>query len=140
MKKISLVILLIVSATWTFAQCKSTSKKCPAGLAPYTFSEEFNNTSIGEDESAELVTTLFAGQDYRIILCIPSGLGNIEFTLSDIRGNVIFSNKDKNYAASWDFQVNSTEDYFIQLELVNSSPDPTKPLKGCVAVLVGFKI
>ena len=140
MKRTSLVILLIACATFTFAQCKSTSKKCSPNLAPYTFSEEFNNTSISEEESPDLVTTLFAGQDYRIILCVPPELGNIQFTLADIRGNVVFSNKDHNYATSWDFQVNSTEDYFIQLELVNSSPDPNKPLKGCLAVLVGFKM
>lgn len=135
-----LAVISISASQSVYAQCKGASKKCLSTLAPYTFTDELNNQLLTEDESSELILTLFAGQDYRIALCVPPGIGNVDFKITDIAGNVVFDNKDHNYTESWDFTVNSSNDYFVQLDLVNSSPDPAKPLKGCVAVLVGFKM
>lgn len=132
-------IVLFAQAIVAFSQCKSNAKKCLPELFPYTLSDQFNS-EVTEEVTSDLLITLFAGQDYRMIVCTPAGLGNIEFKVADVRGKVVFNSKSRNYAQSWDFRVSATDDYFVEFNLVNTSADVKKKLKGCVTVLVGFKL
>ena len=134
------VIVLFTQTFVAFSQCKSNAKKCIPELFPYTLSDELNSVQMTEDVTSDLLLTFFSGQDYRVIVCTPAGLGNIEFKVKDVREHVVFNSKDHNYAQSWDFKVSATDDYFIELNLVNTSADAKKKLKGCVTVLVGFKM
>ena len=142
LKNISLVALFFCSSTIAMAQYKANIKNCIPQLKPYTYTDELNKVKLVGDDTTELVLTFFEGQDYRILLCAPPELGNIEFKISDMNGNLLFSNKDHFYTPSWNFKVNETDNYFIQMSLANSNGNVEEeiPLQGSVAVLLGFKL
>ena len=146
MKKILKVTALcaIVFFAFTnasFSQCKSVAKQCLPGLAPYIYTGQLNSTILYEGESAELVMTFTAGQEYRILTCTPKYMGTLQFSIYDKDRKLIFSNKNFNNVAYWDFKVSSTEDYTIQVSVPYTKHAKAGDISasGCVAVLVGFK-
>ena len=52
--------------------------------------------------------------EYRVAICGEDKLPNVEFKILDANKNVLYSNKDANYAKTWDFKLQSSQ----QLKLV----------------------
>lgn len=139
--KLTLIALFIAGTQTAFGQCRNIAKKCLPDMAPFIYTGQLNSVEMSEGESAELAMTFYAGQDYRIIICASAVLGVLEFNIFDKDHKSIFSNKDHKLAQTWDFKVNSTEEYTVEIVVPKNKAYKVAPITnmGCVAVLIGFK-
>ncbi|MCB0396608.1 MAG: hypothetical protein KDD36_08145 [Flavobacteriales bacterium] len=101
-----------------------------------------NSAILAEGETAELLLTFYGGQSYRVAVCSQEVIGQVEFRLLDTKRNVIFDNTQHNLAKTWDFNVKSTQQIIVEINV----PKRTEGGKavamvptGCVTILVGFK-
>jgi hypothetical protein len=110
-------------------------------MVPYIYTGQLNSVEMAEGESAELGITFYAGQEYRIIMCSSSALGVLNFKILDKDHKVIFANNEHKDVQQWDFKVNSTEEYTVEIVVPKSRAYKVAPIDnvGCVALLVGFK-
>ncbi|MBK8808348.1 MAG: hypothetical protein IPO21_17670 [Bacteroidales bacterium] len=137
---ITILVALTAVATTGYSQCKNFAKlTCKPELDPYIHDGIFNATELSEGESAELFKTFYSGQEYRIAVCGDAALPPILFEIMDSDRNVLFSNKDADYAKVWDFKLEASQQLIVSIQ-VNTNDDKVGDLiaKGCVAVLIGF--
>ena len=138
----SLFLALFAAATInTDAQCKAFAKKeCLPMLAPYTHDGNYHAAVLVEGEEAELYKTFYSDMEYRVSVVGEGKLPAVEFKIIDENKNVIYSNRDNNFAKTFDFRLESSK----QLKLVVKVPPFTKagdiPASGCVAIMFGFKL
>lgn len=139
--KLTLSVIFIAATQLVFGQCRNIAKKCLPDMVPYIYTGQLNSVEMAEGESAELGMTFYSGQDYRIIICASSVLGELNFNILDKDRKSIFSNKDHKNAQSWDFKINSTEEYTVEIIVPKNKAYKVAPISGmgCVAVLIGFK-
>jgi len=137
---IFLVSALALASTSTFAQCKNFAKNtCKPQLDPYIHDGIYNATELSEGESAELFKTFYSGQEYRIAICGDASLPPIEFQILDADRNVLFSNKEANYAKVWDFKLEASQQLIVSIQVTtNDDKVSDQVARGCVAVLIGF--
>jgi len=144
MRKIWSIILLVTAllftSTATFAQCKTFAKgTCKPELDPYIHDGIYNATELSEGESAELFKTFYSGQEYRVAVCGDASLPPIEFEIMDSDRNVLFSNKDADYARVWDFKLEASQQLIVSIQVkTNDEKVSDEIARGCVAVLIGF--
>ena len=123
-----------------FAQCKGFTKKaCIPGLAPFIHNGQMNSTILLAGEKAELQMIFYSGQDYRLMVCAQAILGDVSFRLLDKNKKVVFNSKEEDYVQFWDFNVVSTQQFSIEVDVPQSSSSTQLVENGCVSVLVGFK-
>jgi hypothetical protein len=135
------VSILTFSALSSEAQCKNFAKKvCRLELAPYIHDGNFNAAILTEGEDAELFKTFYAGQEYRISVCGSESLSKVEFQVLDVQRKLLFSNTTKNFAPSWDFKVEATQQLIILVKVHNNPNSlPEELASGCVAIMFGLK-
>ena len=144
--KIVVLALAINLPLMGYSQCKGfAKKKCLPALKPFIHNGQLNSTTLMEGESAELVMTFHAGQQYRVMICAQQSLKKVSFKMMDMDREILFDSSDENNARNWDFNVNATQ----QMIILVSVPKPGKhdaakltgsmSISGCVALLVGFK-
>ncbi len=122
------------------AQCKSFAKsKCLPSLAPYIHNGQMNGATMMAGEKAELQMSFYAGQDYRLMVCAQPILGDVVFRVLDKNKKVIFNSKDHKNATFWDFNVASTQQMILEIDVPESSAKHGMIPSGCVNILVGFK-
>lgn len=135
---IIIVSLLAIIPFSADAQCKSFAKKSKIDLLPFVHDGIYNATVLAEGESAELYKTFYSGQEYRILIASEEELPNVEFTVMDSKRNVLFSNKDADFAKSWDFQLEASQQLIISIQVQTSDELKDEISKGCIAVMIGF--
>src|SRR5512133_2726747 len=114
MKRVTLAFLA-VALLWMVpmlgnAQCKGFAKKvCKFELTPYIHDGNFHAAVLSEGEEAELYKTFYSDQQYRIAICGTETLPKIEFKVIDGNKNVLYDNKKNNYATTWDFKLESSQ-------------------------------
>jgi hypothetical protein len=122
------------------AQCKSFAKnKCLPDLAPYIHNGQMNGATMMAGEKAELQMSFYAGQDYRLMVCAQPILGETTFRLLDKNKKVIFNSKDHKNVTFWDFNVASTQQMILEIDIPESGAKHGMVPSGCVNILVGFK-
>ncbi|MCU0362080.1 MAG: hypothetical protein MUE32_01875 [Bacteroidales bacterium] len=136
-----IALLLAAGVTDMYGQCKSFAKKvCIPELGVYVHDGNYHAAVLVEGEEAELYKTFYSDMKYRVAIVGEENLSNIEFKVLDASRNVIYSNKDANYAKTWDFELQSSQ----QLKLVVKVPEKSKsgetPASGCVSIMFGFKL
>jgi hypothetical protein len=136
-----LVLFLLGTTINSDAQCKAFAKKvCLPELGVYTHDGNYHAAILVEGEEAELYKTFYSDMEYRVAICGEDKLTNIEFRVLDSNKNVLYSNKDANFAKTWDFKLQSSQ----QLKLIVKVPSFNKPgdtpASGCVAIMFGFKV
>lgn len=139
MKKILLVAALILtSATMSFAQdCEALVKACEKHLKGENNSFVSDGqvyTAFLDREKAEFKTTFFGGSTYRIAATAGEDDTYVIFTVSDLEGNLLFTNKNYKNSPYWDFKVPKTIPVVITTEL-----DMDKKVTGCAVMMIGFK-
>lgn len=143
-KKIGLslvwALLALMLPLVTDAQCKMYAKKnCLPGISPFTHNGQLNSATLVSGQKVQLEMTFYSGQNYRILVCAQEVLGKVSFRLLDTEKNIVFDSKDNNSSDHWDFNLKSTQQLFVEVEVPKSdSPNGIVP-SGCVALLVGFK-
>lgn len=143
MKKVCFVVatlfyLFLVNTA--SAQCKSFAKsKCLPDLAPYIHNGQMNGATMMAGEKAELQMSFYAGQDYRLMVCAQPILGDVAFRLLDKNKKVVFNSKDHKNVFFWDFNVASTQQMILEIDVPESSAKHGMIPSGCVNILLGFK-
>jgi len=142
----SLIYILLIGVFTLFAlpgmaQCKNFAKKvCKLELSPFIHDGNFNAAILTEGEDAELFKTFYAGQEYRISVCGSESITKVEFQVLDVQRKVLYTNTSRNFAPSWDFKVEATQQLIILVK-VHSNPasKPEELSSGCVAIMFGLK-
>jgi hypothetical protein len=91
-------------------------------------------TAFLDREKAEFKTTFFGGTTYRIAASAGRGDNYVIFTVRDLLGNILYSNRNYKNSPYWDFKVPTTIPVVIETEL-----DMDKKVTGCAVMLIGFK-
>jgi len=130
-----LFVVTILSVEIVNAQADTIMKACEMKLPyPYISDGQQYRALISEGEIAEFKATFYGKSTYRIVACSGLTDGQLIFTLYDEKRNELFSNKNYQNSAFWDFQFNSTIDCIIEAELA-----PTGETSGFALLLIGFK-
>ena len=132
---------LVVLQTGAMAQCRAFAKhNCIPNLLPYKFNETFNAAQLANGEEAEVDLTFYSGQEYRLMVCAQSILGNVNWKLTDATGQTLFESKAEDPKDHFDFKVSNTQQMKIILDVPANAVGGNEMLHvGCVGILVGFK-
>lgn len=136
-----LALFIIASTLNANAQCKAFAKKeCLPALGSYTHDGNYHAAVLVEGEEAELYKTFYSDMEYRVAVIGESKLPAIEFSIIDANKNVIYSNKDANFATTWDFKLQSSQQLKMIIKVSTASKPGEVPASGCVAIMFGFKL
>ena len=91
-------------------------------------------TAFLDREKSEFKTTFYGGSTYRIAASAGSEDNFVIFTLRDMEGNILFTNRNYKNSPYWDIKVPKTIPVTIETEL-----DMDKKVTGCAVMLIGFK-
>ena len=123
------------------AQCKAFAKKdCLPSLSGYTHDGNYHAAVLVEGEEAELYKTFYSDMEYRVAIVGEDKLPAVEFRVLDANKNVLYSNKDKNYAKTWDFKLESSQQLKLVVKVSSFNKAGETPASGCVAIMFGFKM
>ena len=141
MKLKSIVTLsLLFLTTFSFAQdCERIAEDCAAYLDGSAGNKKFISdgqvyTAFLDREKAEFKTTLYGGSTYRIAASAGRKENYVIFTVKDLDGNVLFTNRKYKNSPYWDFEIANTIPVIIETEL-----DPDFKVTGCAIMLIGFR-
>ncbi len=139
---IPILALFIVAATVNVdAQCKAFAKKvCLPELGPYVHDGNYHAAVLVEGEEAELYKTFYSDMEYRVAICGEDKLPNVEFKVLDANKNVLYSNKDANFAKTWDFKLQSSQQLKLIVKVSSFNAPGDTPASGCVSIMFGFKM
>jgi len=139
---IPILALFIVAATVNVdAQCKAFAKKvCLPELGPYVHDGNYHAAVLIEGEEAELYKTFYSDMEYRVAICGEDKLPNVEFKVLDANKNVLYSNKDANFARTWDFKLQSSQQLKLIVKVSSFNAPGDTPASGCVSIMFGFKM
>lgn len=140
-KIIPLLALLFIGINANMeAQCKAFAKKvCLPELGTYTHDGNYHAAVLVEGEEAELYKTFYSDMEYRVAICGEDKLPEIEFKILDSNKNVLYSNKDANYAKTWDFKLQASQQLKLVVKVLTNNKPGETPASGCVAIMFGFK-
>lgn len=139
MKLLIALTISVLSFTSFSQDCERIVKNCEELLNKDTDGSEFISdgqvyTAFLDREKAEFKTTFFGGSTYRIAASAGQDEDFVIYTIKDMQGNILFSNKNYKNAPYWDFKVVETLPVTIETEL-----DLDLKVTGCVVMLIGFK-
>jgi len=77
--------------------------------------------------------------EYRVSICGEDKLPEVEFRVLDANKNVLYSNKDANYAKTWDFKLQSSQQLKIVVKVNTFNKPGDTPASGCVAIMFDSK-
>ena len=141
--KIILLVAIFVIARngYVNAQCKAFAKKdCLPELANYTHDGNYHAAVLVEGEEAELYKTFYSDMEYRVAIVGEEKLPDIEFRIIDANKNVLYSNKEKDFAKTWDFKLQSSQQLKLVVRVPSLNQSGQVPASGCVAIMFGFKL
>ena len=133
------LLVMVLSSQNTLAQCKTFVKSnCLPQLTPYIHDGNYQAVIMSEGEEAEVYKTIFAGQAYRLIVCVDEIMPNVEFVVSDIRRNILFDNRKNSNAKVWDFKPEASQQIKVTIRIPKSQKQGAGDkdlIVGCVGVL-----
>ena len=133
---LAFLLATAISSQDAQAQCKSFVKvNCIPQLTPYIHDGNYQAVIMGEGEEAEVYKTIFAGQAYRLIVCVDDLLPNVEFVVSDIRRNILFDNRKSGNVKIWDFKPDASQQIKVTIRIPKSQKSDRDLVYGCVGVL-----
>jgi hypothetical protein len=141
-KTIPLLALFVFAFSGSLdAQCKAFAKKeCLPQLSPYIHDGNYHAAVLVEGEEAELYKTFYSDMEYRVSIVGEDKLPAIEFMVLDVNKNVLYTNKDKDYASTWDFKLQASQQLKIIVKVSSFNKPGDTPASGCVAIMFGFKL
>jgi hypothetical protein len=135
-----ILTIIALAPVQLHAQCKQFAKNtCKVGLAPYQHDGNYHAAVLLEGEEAELYKTFYSDTEYRIGVCGANTLGDIEFSVVDGNGKVLYSNKYNDFEWKWDFRLESSQQLKIVVKVPVTDGLAEEPKEGCVAIMFGFK-
>lgn len=140
MKAIKLLALLAFFVPlMASAQCRPfTKNKVLPKLNGYVQNDSYNAAELAPGEEAEIMLTFFGGRDYRLLVVAHPILGEVEYTVSDINGKLIYSNKNAKNKEVFDFHMENTQQLVVKVK-VPKQEEAVMQHVGCVSIMSGFK-
>jgi len=126
MRPIHISVSAIVAFLWVMvfsspdihAQCKSFVKSnCLPQLTPFIHDGNYQAVIMSEGEDAEIFKTVFAGQQYRLIICTENALPNVEFVVTDNRRTILFDNRKSDNVKMWDFKSKVSQQIKVTIRI-----------------------
>ncbi len=108
--------------------------------ASYIHDGNYHAAVLVEGEEAELYKTFYSDMEYRVAIVGEEKLPAIEFRVIDANKNVLYSNKSANYAKTWDFKLQSSQQLKLVVKVTSFNKSGDVPASGCVAIMFGFKL
>ena len=133
---LAIVAFLFVSPNIQ-AQCKAFVKSSLIQLESYIHDGCYQAVMMSEGEEAEVYKTIFAGQQYRLLVCIENILPNVEIVVSDIRRNILFDSRKNENAKVWDFKSDVSQQIKVTIRIPKSQKSGEAAF-GCAGVLFGL--
>ena len=137
------LLTIIFSSPDARAQCKTFVKNsCAPQLKPYIHDGNYQAVMMSEGEEAEVFKTIFAGQQYRLLVCVDQALPDVEFVVTDIRRTVLFDNRKNDNVKFWDFKADASQQIKITIRIPkNKKPSGAERelIFGCVGMLFGLR-
>ncbi len=143
MKNIYLILstvasILISNGVNAQQNCEQIAKDCQVILTGKEGAKFVSDgqvyTAFLDQEKAEFKTTFFGGSTYRIAASAGADDNYVIFSVKDMEGNILFTNRKYKNSSHWDFKVASTIPVIIETEL-----DTDKKITGCAVLMIGFK-
>ena len=132
---IAIIVVLIFSVQAGYSQVDSTIQLCQKQITlPFISDGQVYSAFLNGDEVAEFHVTFYGESTYRIAAYSGVSEGNLIFSLYDVDKNLLFTNKDYQNAAYWDFKFDNTVDCIIEATL-----EPKNLTTGIAVVLIGFQ-
>ena len=136
-----LALFIFAASVKVDAQCKAFAKKeCIPELGSYTHDGNYHAAVLVEGEEAELYKTFYSDMEYRVAIVGEGKLPAVEFRILDANKNVLYSNKDANFAKTWDFRLESSQQLKLVVKVSSFNQSGDVPASGCVAIMFGFKL
>jgi len=135
--------LIFAFSSYSYSQCKAFAKKeCYPELVKggFTHDGNYHAAVLIEGEEAELYKTFYSDMEYRVAIVGEDKLPAIEFRIMDTNKNILYSNKDKDYASTWDFKLESSQQLKLVIKVSSFNQPGDTPASGCVAIMFGFKM
>jgi hypothetical protein len=141
-KSILLVALFVFAYSGSVdAQCKAFARKdCLPELGSYTHDGNYHAAVLVEGEEAELYKTFYSDMEYRVAIVGEGKLPAIEFRVLDANKNVLYTNKDNEFAKTWDFKLQASQQLKLVVKVSSFNQPGDAPANGCVAIMFGFKM
>jgi hypothetical protein len=136
-----LLVLIIsaLSAASASAQCRTyAQKKCVPELGDYRPNGSLYANYMENGQETQLNLVLIGGQKYRLLHCHKEGLGQVWIQLFDHKGKVVFDNSEHNFATTWDFSVQSTQEFSIKT-FISGVGEYDQTARACAVLLLGNK-
>jgi hypothetical protein len=133
------LLIFLSSFVASSQKCEQIAKECADYLEGKNGKTRFISdgqvyAAFLDREKAEFKTTLYGGSTYRIAASAGNKQDYVIFTIIDLDGNILFTNKDYKNSPYWDFKVNRSIPVVITTEL-----DLDLKVSGCAVMLIGFK-
>jgi hypothetical protein len=136
-----LALFIFATSANADAQCKAFAKKvCLPELGAFTHDGNYHAAVLVEGEEAELYKTFYSNMEYRVAICGEEKLPGVEFKVIDADKNILYSNKDANFAKTWDFKLESSQQLKLVLKVNSTNKSGDTPASGCVSIMFGFKL
>lgn len=134
-----LLFLLVFIPSFASAQCRPfTKNKVLPKLNGYVQNDSYNSAQMAPGEEAEIMVTFFGGRDYRLLVVAHPILGDVEFSVFDINGKQIYTNKGAQNKEAFDFKMKNTQQLIVKVK-VPDQKDAVVQHIGCISIVSGFK-
>lgn len=138
---LSTLAFFLFAAAEISAQCRTFVKNnCGEAMGEYIPGENFSAAKFMPGDEAELSMTFSKGEDYRLLVCAQSVLGDVAFKIKDNEGETLYDNAKHDFNASFDFRVPGTQELVLEIKVPESESSNNFSPQGCVAILVGKKV
>jgi len=135
LRNIIIIGLFFSFQTIAFSQIDKTMLQCEKYLVPPFVSDgQEYKALLNEDEIAEFNVTLYGGSVYRIIACSGNQDKELIFSVYDVEKNLLYTNRDFQNSAYWDFDIKNTVNLTIEAEFADKDGS-----SGFAVVQIGFK-
>jgi hypothetical protein len=131
------IVTFLLASPNVQAQCKSFVKNNLLQLESYIHDGSYQAVMMSEGEEAEVFKTIFAGQRYRLLVCIENNLPNVEIIVSDIRRNILFDSRKNDNAKIWDFKSDVSQQIKVTIRIPKSQKSGEVSF-GCAGILFGL--
>jgi hypothetical protein len=132
-------ILLVLGAASVSAQCRTyAQKKCVPELGDYRPNGSLYANYLENGQEIQLNLVLIGGQKYRLLHCHKEGLGQVWIQLFDHKGKVVFDNSEHNFATTWDFSVQTTQEFSVKT-FISGVGEHDQAARSCGVLLLGNK-
>ena len=99
----------------------------------------FNSAKVAPDDRIEIYKPFYRGRNYMIVITIEDDMPGVYVEVKDITRKVILKNDESEKVVKFEFTPEKNQNLIISVKVDKDAEIPDDK-KGCIAVLVGYKI